>query len=239
MKRLDGRKNDQLRPITITKNYIKNVPGSVLIEIGKTRVICVATIEENVPKWLKDKKQGWITSEYSMLPYASNDRKPRESTTGKVGGRTQEIQRLVGRSLRGIVDLKALGERTIWIDCDVIEADGGTRTASITGGFIALMLALKKLREARKIASIPVHESIAAVSAGLFNGIPMIDLCYEEDSKADVDMNIVMTESGRLIEIQGTAEHHPFTIEEMNALLKLADKGTRKIFRIQNKILSS
>jgi ribonuclease PH len=239
MKRIDNRKPNELRSIKITKNYVKHASGSVLIETGATRVICVASVEENVPKWLQGKGQGWITAEYSMLPYATLERKQREASIGKIGGRTQEIQRLVGRSLRGVADLKALGERTIWIDCDVIQADGGTRTAAINGGFIALALAFQRLKKEGKIDKIPIQEHVGAISVGIFNGVPILDLCYEEDSKADVDMNLVMTDQGRFIEIQGTAEHNPFTQDQMNQLMKLARLGFKKIFQIQKQILNA
>src|SRR5574341_478035 len=238
MRRVDGRKANELRPIKITKNYVKYASGSVLIEMGQTRVICAASIEENVPKWLKGQGQGWITGEYSMLPYATHERKQREVSIGKLGGRTQEIQRLIGRSLRGVVDLKAIGERTIWIDCDVIQADGGTRTAAINGGFIALMLALQKLKNENKIEKIPIQEYVGAISVGVVNETPILDLCYEEDSKAEVDMNLVITDEGKFIEIQGTAEHDPFTQDQLNQLMKLARSGIKKIFQIQKKILS-
>ncbi len=235
MKRLDGRKVNELRPIKITPNYIPCASGSVLIETGNTRVICAVSAQEDVPRWLKGKNQGWITAEYSMLPYASSDRKQRESTSGKVGGRTQEIQRLIGRALRSVVDMKALGERTLWVDCDVIQADGGTRTASINGSFIALMMALEKLKTEKKIEKIPVKEQVAAISVGIFQNTPLLDLCYEEDSKAEVDMNIVLTNQGRFIEIQGTAEHEPFTESQMHQMLQLAKLGGKKIFQLQKK----
>lgn len=239
MKRTDNRKPNQLRPIKITKNYVEYAAGSVLIETGQTRVICAACVEESVPKWLHGKGQGWITAEYSMLPYATLERKQREVSIGKIGGRTQEIQRLIGRSLRGVADLKALGERTIWVDCDVIQADGGTRTAAINGGFIALILALQQLKREGKIEKIPIQEYVGAISVGIFNGVPILDLCYEEDSKAEVDMNLVMTDQGRFIEIQGTAEHNPFTQDQLNQLMKLARSGFKKIFQIQKQILNS
>lgn len=234
----DGRKTNELRKIKITPRFISSAAGSVLIEAGNTRVICAVSIQEDVPKWLQGKGQGWITAEYSMLPYASSDRKQRESTSGKVGGRTQEIQRLIGRALRSVVNMKALGERTLWVDCDVIQADGGTRTASINGAFIAMMMALHQLKAKGKINEIPVKEQVAAISVGLFNHEPILDLCYEEDSKADVDMNVVMTDQGRFIEIQGTAEHEPFSESEMNEMLKLARLGTKKIFQLQKKFIS-
>ncbi|MDP3980027.1 MAG: ribonuclease PH [Chlamydiota bacterium] len=228
-----------IRPIKITPHYIKHSPGSVLYECGNTRVICAATIQHDIPKWLKGKNQGWITAEYSMLPYASTERTMRESTKGKLNGRTQEIQRLIGRSLRGVVNLKALGERTIWIDCDVLSADGGTRTASISGGFIALSLAINKLIKENALSESPIKEAVAAISIGIVDGNPVVDLCYEEDVRAEVDMNIVMTESGRLIEIQGTAEHAPFTEAQLKKMLSLAKKSIKKIIQCQGKIINA
>lgn len=234
--RPDGRKNDELRPIKIEKNFIKNADGSVLIEIGNTRVICTASIENKVPPFLKDQKKGWITAEYGMLPRSTPVRMLREATAGRVGGRTHEIQRLIGRSLRAVVDLEKLGERTIWIDCDVIEADGGTRTASITGGYIALREAIKKAMNAGMITENPIKDSIAAISVGIVTGEPRLDLCYQEDSQAEVDMNIVMTGSGKFVEIQGTAEIMPFSKENLLQLLSLAEKGIREIIRIINNL---
>ncbi|MCS7163636.1 MAG: ribonuclease PH [Thermodesulfovibrio sp.] len=230
--RPDGRKNDELRAIKIEKNFIKNADGSVLIQLGSTRVICTASIENKVPPFLKDQKKGWLTAEYGMLPRSTPTRMIRESTAGRVGGRTQEIQRLIGRALRAVVDLEKLGERTIWIDCDVIEADGGTRTASITGGYIALVEAIKKAMNLGMITENPIKESIAAISVGIVSGEPRLDLCYAEDSQAEVDMNIVMTESGKFIEIQGTAEIVPFSKEDLNQLLSLAEKGIKEIIKI-------
>ncbi|WP_028842392.1 ribonuclease PH [Thermodesulfovibrio yellowstonii] len=234
--RPDGRKNDELRPIRIEKNFIKNADGSVLIELGNTRVICTASIENKVPPFLKDQKKGWITAEYGMLPRSTPVRMLRESTSGRVGGRTHEIQRLIGRTLRAVVDLEKLGERTIWIDCDVIEADGGTRTASITGGYIALVEAVKKAMNAGMITENPIKDSIAAISVGIVLGEPRLDLCYAEDSQAEVDMNIVMTGSGKFIEIQGTAEIYPFSKENLLQLLSLAEKGIREIIRVINNL---
>uniref|UniRef100_A0A7C4EJK4 Ribonuclease PH n=1 Tax=Thermodesulfovibrio aggregans TaxID=86166 RepID=A0A7C4EJK4_9BACT len=230
--RPDGRKNDELRPIRIIKGFIKNADGSVLFEIGNTRVVCTASIENKVPPFLKDQKKGWITAEYGMLPRSTPTRMIRESTAGRVGGRTHEIQRLIGRSLRAVVDLEKIGERTIWIDCDVIEADGGTRTASITGGYIALCEAIKKAINAGMIEEDPVKDSIAAVSVGIVTGEPRLDLCYAEDSQAEVDMNVVMTGSGKFVELQGTAEIIPFSRENLLQLISLAEKGIREIIRI-------
>ncbi|WP_353684184.1 ribonuclease PH [Thermodesulfovibrio sp. 3907-1M] len=232
--RPDGRKNDELRSLKIEKNFIKNADGSVLIELGNTRVICTASIENKVPPFLKDQKKGWITAEYGMLPRSTPVRMLRESTAGRVGGRTHEIQRLIGRSLRAVVDLEKLGERTIWIDCDVIEADGGTRTASITGGYLALREAIKKAMNAGMITENPIKDSIAAISVGIVSGEPRLDLCYQEDSQAEVDMNIVMTGSGKFVEIQGTAELMPFSKENLLQLISLAEKGIREIIRIIN-----
>lgn len=230
--RPDGRKNDELRAIKIQKEFIKNADGSVLIEFGNTRVICTASIENKVPPFLKDQKKGWITAEYGMIPRSTPVRMLRESTAGRVGGRTHEIQRLIGRSLRAVVDLEKLGERTIWIDCDVIEADGGTRTASITGGYLALKEAIKKAINAGMITENPIKDTIAAISVGIVGGEPRLDLCYAEDSQAEVDMNVVMTGSGKFIEIQGTAEIVPFSKESLQHLLNLAEKGIREIFRL-------
>jgi len=234
--RPDGRKNDELRPIKIEKNFIKNADGSVLIELGNTRVICTASIENKVPSFLKDQKKGWITAEYGMLPRSTPVRMLREATAGRVGGRTHEIQRLIGRSLRAVVDLEKIGERTIWIDCDVIEADGGTRTASITGGYLALREAIKKATKAGMITENPIKDSIAAISVGIITGEPRLDLCYQEDSQAEVDMNIVMTGSGKFIEIQGTAEIMPFSKESLLQLITLAEKGIRDIIKIINNL---
>lgn len=230
--RPDGRKNDELRTVRIKKDFIKNADGSVLIEIGNTKVICTASIENKVPPFLKDQKKGWITAEYGMLPRSTPVRMLRESTAGRVGGRTHEIQRLIGRSLRVIVDLEKLGERTIWIDCDVIEADGGTRTASITGGYLALREAIRKSIEAGVITSNPIKDSVGAISVGIVSGEPRLDLCYAEDSQAEVDMNIVMTGSGKLIEVQGTAEVLPFSKENLLQLLALAEKGIKELLRL-------
>lgn len=237
MERKDGRKLDQIRPVKITRNYNKHAEGSVLIEVGDTKVICTATIEERVPPFLKGSKQGWITAEYSMLPRATQTRNIREAAKGKLTGRTQEIQRLIGRSLRSIIDLAALGERTVWIDCDVIQADGGTRTASITGAFVALVEALNKLVEQQVIAKLPITDFLAATSMGIIEGEERLDLCYEEDSSAQVDMNLVMTGQGKMVEIQGTAEEYPFTRKQMNRLLDLGEKGVQELIVIQKIVL--
>ncbi|MHB1419554.1 MAG: ribonuclease PH [Bacillota bacterium] len=237
MTRIDGRVADQLRPAALTSNYIKHAEGSVLVEMGDTKVICTATIEEKVPPFLKGTGKGWVTAEYSMLPRATQVRSARESTRGKVGGRTQEIQRLIGRSLRSVVDLNHLGERTIWIDCDVIQADGGTRTASITGGFTALVGALHKLVRAGSLPKVPLIDYVAAVSVGKVGGKILLDLCFAEDSRAEVDMNVIMTGMGKFVEVQGTAEEEPFTFEEMQEMLRLASKGIRELVEVQKNTL--
>ncbi|MGD9764899.1 MAG: ribonuclease PH [Candidatus Binatia bacterium] len=213
--RVDGRSPSDLRPVAITTGYIRQSEGSVLIEVGRTRVICTVSVEPTVPPFLRDTGRGWVTAEYGMLPGSSATRIPRESSRGKVGGRTHEIQRLIGRSLRAVTDLRALGERTLWVDCDVIEADGGTRTASITGSYVALAIALHRLRERRELSANPLRDSVAAVSVGVVGGEVLVDLAYIEDSRADVDMNLVMTGSGRFIEVQGTAEAEPFSPEQL------------------------
>ncbi len=237
MRRVDGRKPDEIRKVTIQRNFLPHAEGSVLIEMGGTRVVCTATVEERVPKWLMGAGQGWITAEYGMLPRSTGIRMPREASLGRVGGRTQEIQRLIGRSLRSVVELKALPEITIWLDCDVIQADGGTRTASITGSFIALYEALRWLVEQGKMSELPLSEFVSAISVGIVDGVPMLDLCYEEDCHAQVDMNVVMTGSGKFIEIQGTAEDHPFEKSELNEMLGLAEKGISELVSIQQQVL--
>ena len=235
--RLEGRAANQLRSVRITPGFISQAEGSALIEIGHTRVICTATVEETVPVFLKGTNKGWITSEYSMLPRATNVRTPRESTAGRKSGRTHEIQRLIGRALRASIELEKLGERQIWIDCDVIEADGGTRTASITGAFIALRQAVDSLLRAGKLRESPIRSHVAAVSVGIINGVPMLDLNYAEDSSADVDFNIVMTDRDEFVEIQGTAERFPFSFKALNELLDLGRRGIRELIEIQKKIL--
>ena len=223
--RSDGREAADLRPVSITTGFIGQAEGSVLIEVGRTRVICTASVEEGVPPFLKNSGRGWVTAEYGMLPGCSTSRIARESSRGKVGGRTHEIQRLIGRSLRTVTDMRALGERTIWIDCDVIEADGGTRTASITGGYVALALALRSLRERGLLTANPLTDSVAAVSVGIVAGQLLVDLCYAEDSTAEVDMNLVMTGSGKFIEVQGTAETEPFSADQLGRLVSLASEA--------------
>lgn len=241
MARVDGRKNDELRPIRITRKYIKHAEGSVLIEVGETKVICTASIEDKPPKFMEEGNvkamTGWITAEYSMLPRSTGTRSQREASRGKIGGRTQEIQRLIGRSMRAVVDLKLLGERTIWLDCDVIQADGGTRTSSITGAFIALWDACSYMIDKKMIKEMPISDFVAATSVGIISGERMIDLCYAEDSKADVDMNIVMTGKGRFVEIQGTAEAFPFTREDVDELIELASNGIQQLISLQRKML--
>ena len=236
MARSDGRKADELRPLVITRHFLKHAEGSVLIALGDTKVVCAASIDERVPQWMRGGGRGWITAEYGMLPRSTHERSPRE--TGRPSGRVQEIQRLVGRSLRAAVDLDKLGERTIWLDCDVIQADGGTRTASITGAFVALVDALHVLRKTGALAWWPLREFLAATSVGIVGGEAVLDLNYEEDSRARVDMNVVMTESGRLVEIQGTAEGLPFTRQEMQGLLDLAERGVRALIAQQRASLA-
>jgi ribonuclease PH len=235
--RSDGRKSKQLRAIKIAPNYIKTADGSVLIEMGDTKVICTAKLEDRVPPFLRNSGKGWITAEYGMLPGSSQARIGRESSRGKVGGRTHEIQRLIGRSLRAITDLTNLGERTVWIDCDVIQADGGTRTASITGAYVSLCQAIRSWQNRGTIAQEPIKDSVAAVSIGIVNGKILLDLCYEEDSKADVDMNFVMTGSGKFVEIQGTAESVPFSKKQMDKMAEIAQQGIEELLRAQKQAL--
>lgn len=239
MSRFDGRKDDELRKVKITRNYIKHAEGSVLIEVGETKVIVTATVEERVPPFMKGEGKGWVSAEYSMLPRATQSRNPREAAKGKIGGRTHEIQRLIGRALRSVVNLKGLGERTVWIDCDVIQADGGTRTASITGAFVALVDALYKLVQSGQLESIPVTDFLAATSVGKVKDTILLDLCYHEDSQAQVDMNVVMTSKGKFVELQGTAEDEPFTKEEMNQLIHYGEKGVKELIEIQKEVLGS
>ncbi len=235
----DARRLDELRPTVISPNYLLHAEGSVLIEVGRTRVICSASVEDRVPPFLRNSGKGWITAEYSMLPRATTTRSTRESTTGRVGGRTHEIQRLIGRSLRAVSKLEAFGERTVWIDCDVIQADGGTRTAAITGGFVALVLAVQGMRERGQITSMPVLDHVAATSVGVVAGVPMLDLAYSEDSVAEVDMNIIKTGDGRFIEVQGTAEGAPFERDTLNQLLSLADEGIQQLIERQREIVGA
>lgn len=235
--RNDGRGPGNLREITITRNFIKHAEGAVLIEFGDTKVICTASVEESVPPFLRGKGTGWVTAEYSMLPRATHTRSAREASKGKLGGRTHEIQRLIGRSLRAVTDLVALGERSILIDCDVIQADGGTRTASITGAWVALADAVAALVSKGKLATSPLKEAVAAVSAGIVKGEVLLDLDYSEDSTAEVDMNFVVTESGKFVEVQGTAEEEPFSIEQMDAMRDAALEGIRQLLVIQKAVL--
>jgi ribonuclease PH len=235
--RSDGRAPDQMRPVKLTPDFVPVAEGSVLIEVGQTRVICTATVDDGVPSFLKGSGKGWVTGEYGMLPRATEQRTARESTRGRQSGRSLEIARLIGRSLRAITDQRKLGERTVWLDCDVIQADGGTRTASITGAFVALTLAFERLVAAGMLRSVPLTDSVAATSVGLVLGEPVLDLCYEEDSQAEVDMNVIMTGSGRFVEIQATAEGRPFAGEELNRLLILAAGGIRQLTEYQRALL--
>ena len=237
--RNDGRKPRQLRPLTITPSYLKTADGSVLIEVGDTKVICTAKLEERVPQFLRNSGKGWITAEYGMLPGSSQVRIGREASRGKIGGRTHEIQRLVGRSLRAIADLRTLGEKTIWVDCDVIQADGGTRTASITGAYVAFREAVACWLTKGILAADPIKDSVAAVSMGIIDGKILLDLSYEEDSRADVDMNFVMTGSGKFVEVQGTAESAPFTGKQMERMTEIAQEGIRELLKAQKKVLAS
>lgn len=236
--RFDGRDPEKLRAIRITRNFTKHAEGSVLVEYGDTKVICTASVEESVPPFLRGKGSGWVTAEYSMLPRATHTRSPRESVKGKVGGRTHEIQRLIGRSLRAVTNLTLLGERCILVDCDVIQADGGTRTAAITGAYVALVDAVRSLKIRNTLTADPIREAVAAVSVGMVGGVPLLDLDYQEDSSAEVDMNFVMTSSGRFVEVQGTAESNPFTVAEMDAMRVLAMAGIGRLFEIQNEALA-
>lgn len=235
--RIDKREKDQLRPVTIKRNYLDHPQGSVLIEVGNTKLICTAMFDDRVPPFIKGSNSGWLTAEYSMLPASTLHRKVRDSSRGKIDGRTQEIQRLIGRSLRTVVDLEKLGERTLWIDCDVIQADGGTRTAAITGAFVAVFEACQKLYEEKIIKDFPVKDFLAATSVGLSKEGALLDLCYQEDSQALVDMNIVMTGEGRFVEVQGTGEEGSFTRDELNSLLDLAEKGNKELIDLQKEAL--
>ena len=237
MTRLDGRAANAARDTRLTPDFSMHAEGSVLIEVGRTRVICTASVEERVPPFQRGSGKGWVTAEYGMLPRATSTRTTREASIGKVGGRTQEIQRLIGRSLRSVTTLTELGERTVWIDCDVIQADGGTRTAAITGGFVALVLALERIREQGVITRLPITDYVAATSVGIIAGTPMLDLAYDEDSRAEVDMNVVKTANGRFIEVQGTAETQPFDRQALDALLALGDLGLKTLFAKQREIV--
>ncbi|WP_040161485.1 ribonuclease PH [Nigerium massiliense] len=238
MTRADGRNNDQLRPVTLTRGWLDHAEGSVLVEFGRTRVLVAASVTPGVPRWRKGSGLGWVTSEYEMLPRSTNTRNDRESRKGRVGGRTHEISRLIGRALRAVIDYEELGENTIVIDCDVLQADGGTRTASITGAFVALADAVEWLRERDLLAGEPLKGSVAAISVGVIDGVPMLDLPYEEDSRADVDMNIVCTGDGRLVEVQGTAEGEPFDRDVLNQLLDLGTQGCAELTKLQFEALA-
>ncbi len=238
MTRPSGRQNDELRPVTIERHFTRHAEGSVLISCGETRVLCNASVEERVPPWLRGKGQGWVTAEYGMLPRATGTRNMREATRGKQGGRTLEIQRLIGRSLRAVIDLEALGERTVTLDCDVLQADGGTRTASITGAYVALVDAMDGLFDAGKVKKSPIHGRVAAVSVGMLGPDPVLDLDYREDSGADTDLNVVMNDGGGFIEIQGTAEGHAFRRDELDGMLELAEKGIRELIAAQDAALN-
>jgi ribonuclease PH len=237
MSRIDGRAAGELRPISFTPNYLKFAEGSVLVSFGDTRVLCSASVEEQVPPFLVGRGQGWVTGEYAMLPRSTPTRNVRESARGKLGGRTHEIQRLIGRALRGVVDLRALGERTFYLDCDVIQADGGTRTASVTGAFVALALAMHRLRREGRLRGLPLNDRVAAVSVGIVGGEILLDVCYAEDSSAEVDMNLVMTGRGEIVELQGTAEKRPFNRTQLALMTDLAARGIAEITRIQREVL--
>ena len=235
--RIDGRKNDQIRATKITRNYTKYAEGSVFIEVGDTKVLCNVSVEEKVPPFLKGKGEGWISAEYNMLPRSTETRKIRDIARLKIDGRTMEIQRLIGRALRSVVDLKALGEKTLWVDCDVIQADGGTRTTSISGAFIALVDAVNKLHKAKPFKVYPIRNFVAATSVGIVNDEKLLDLCYKEDSNAKVDMNVIMTDEGAFIEVQGTGEESPYTRAELNELIDLGEKGIKQMIQAQKDAL--
>lgn len=237
--RPSGRAADQLREVSFTRNYTFHAEGSVLVEFGRTRVICTASIEDTVPRFLKGEGSGWLTAEYGMLPRSTGQRMRREATQNRQGGRTMEIQRLIGRSLRAIIDLQLLGERTVVLDCDVIQADGGTRTASITGAYVALVDALRHLQEKGELTVDPIQAAVASVSVGVYEGVPILDLDYDEDSNAETDMNVVMNDNGEFIELQGTAEGHAFSMDELNSMLNLARQGINQLFNRQHKALAT
>jgi ribonuclease PH len=237
MTRLDGRAPDQGRPVRITADFTMHAEGSVLIEVGSTKVICTASVEERVPPFLRNSGKGWVTAEYGMLPRATSTRTQREASAGKVGGRTQEIQRLIGRSLRAVTNMSELGERSIYIDCDVIQADGGTRTAAITGGFVALVIALERVREKGALPRVPITDYVAATSVGVVDGTPLLDLAYDEDSRAEVDMNVIKTSDGRFIEVQGTAEGKPFARKALDELLDLGEAGIQTLIGQQREVV--
>jgi ribonuclease PH len=235
--RPSGRANDEMRQVKFTRNYTMHAEGSVLVEFGNTKVLCTATVDDRTPPWLRGQGKGWVTAEYGMLPRSTNSRMGREAARGKQSGRTQEIQRLIGRSLRAVVNLEALGERQIIVDCDVIQADGGTRTASISGGYVALCDAIQSLIDAKKVKKDPMMGQLASISVGIYNGEPVLDLDYAEDSNAETDMNVVMNNAGHFIEVQGTAEGHAYTRDEMNVMLDFAEKGINEIIQIQDQVL--
>jgi ribonuclease PH len=239
MMRSDGRRPDELRAVTIEPGFMKYAEGSALISVGNTRVLCAATLQERVPPWMKGRGVGWVTAEYAMLPRATQDRTQREAVKGRLGGRTHEIQRIIGRALRAVTDMVKLGERTVWIDCDVLQADGGTRTAAVTGAYVALALALRKLFDPDDAARWPVTAAVAATSVGIVTGLPMLDLAYDEDSQAHVDMNVFMTDAGRFVEVQGTAEAAPFDRHDLDAMLELAEGGIRRLFELQRAVLAA
>jgi ribonuclease PH len=238
MIRSDGRRPDELRPVTIEPGFLKYAEGSALMTLGNTRVLCAASIEERVPQWLRGRGIGWVTAEYAMLPRATQERTPRESAKGRIGGRTHEIQRIIGRALRAVTDTAKLGERTIWIDCDVLQADGGTRTASVTGAYVALALALATLPAMREKGAWPLTGMVAATSVGIVSGMPLLDLAYDEDSQAHTDMNVFMTDAGRFVELQGTAEAVPFGRADLDRMLALAESGIRTLFGVQRAVLA-
>jgi len=237
--RSDGRAHDQMRPVKMTPDFITSAEGSVLIEVGNTRVICTASVDDGVPSWMKGQGKGWVTGEYGMIPRATEQRTAREAMRGRPSGRTLEIQRLIGRALRAVIDQERLGERTVWLDCDVIQADGGTRTASITGAYVALALALERLVAAGILKSVPLKDSVAATSVGVVDGVALLDLAYEEDSRAEVDMNVVMTGGGKFVEVQATAEGEPFGGAELQDLLALAAAGIRRMTEFQSKLVQT
>lgn len=239
MTRSDGRRPDELRPVTIEPNFLKFAEGSALISIGETRVLCAATIEDRVPPWMKGRGIGWVTAEYSMLPRATSERTQREASKGRLGGRTHEIQRIIGRALRAVTDMSIMGERSVWLDCDVLQADGGTRTAAITGAYVALALALATAFDSANPRRWPLQHAVAAVSVGIFGGTPLLDLAYDEDSEAHVDMNVAMTDAGKFVEVQGTAEATPFDRRDLEALLALAEAGIRRLFELQREALAA
>ncbi|MDO8491799.1 MAG: ribonuclease PH [Dehalococcoidia bacterium] len=239
MARIDGRRNDQIRPVRITPGFLAFADGSALIELGETKVLCAVTVQDSVPPFLRGKGSGWITAEYSMLPRSTNTRTPRESVTGRIGGRTHEIQRLVGRSLRAVANLAHLGERTLMVDCDVIQADGGTRTAAITGSYIALSQAIHTMIGKKQIVVSPLQSAVAAISLGVVDGEELLDLCYAEDSRAEADFNVVMTGRGTFVELQGTAEMNPFSRDTVDSLMVLAETGIKELLQVQEKVLQS